>query len=176
MFDGAFAVMSYSTGLDVSNRTLEIVTRLLRERRQQINCRWRRLTPREQALITLAHLRKAESLRDLATGAGVSATTVWRYVRETIALLALRAPTLTEVLARYTRHRRAPVLLDGTLISVPEIKDARHYYSGKHKRYGVNVQVLADLRGVLLWVSAALPGSTNDITAARTHDILTTIE
>ncbi|RJQ81052.1 IS5/IS1182 family transposase, partial [Pseudonocardiaceae bacterium YIM PH 21723] len=42
--------------------------------------------------------------------------------------------------------------------------------------YGVNVQVLADLRGVLLWVSAALPGSTNDITAARTHDILTTIE
>ncbi|WP_285530602.1 transposase family protein, partial [Streptomyces lavendulae] len=46
------------------------------------------------------------------------------------------------------------------------------YYSGKHKRHGMNVQVLTDPFGRLLWASAALPGSTHDLTAARSHRIV----
>ena len=49
------------------------------------------------------------------------------------------------------------------------IAEDRPYYSGKHKRHGVNVQVLADTRGRLLWVSPALPGAVHDVRAARTH-------
>jgi len=49
------------------------------------------------------------------------------------------------------------------------------YYSGKHKRHGVNVQVLADTRGRLLWVSPALPGAVHDVHAARTHEIPETL-
>ncbi len=46
------------------------------------------------------------------------------------------------------------------------------YYSGKHKRRGINVQVLADPFGRLLWGSPALPGSTHDLTAARQHGVI----
>ncbi|MDV7224310.1 transposase family protein, partial [Streptomyces prunicolor] len=40
---------------------------------------------------------------------------------------------------------------------------------GKHKRHGMNVQVLTDPFGRLLWTSPALPGSTHDLTATRQH-------
>ncbi len=36
----------------------------------------------------------------------------------------------------------------------------------------MNVQVLTDPFGRLLWASPALPGSTHDLTAARTHGIV----
>ena len=36
----------------------------------------------------------------------------------------------------------------------------------------MNVQVLTDPHGRLLWASPALPGSTHDLTAARTHGIV----
>ena len=36
----------------------------------------------------------------------------------------------------------------------------------------MNVQVIADPAGRLIWASAALPGSVHDLTAARTHNII----
>ena len=36
----------------------------------------------------------------------------------------------------------------------------------------MNVQVIADPAGRLVWASQALPGSAHDLTAARTHDII----
>jgi transposase len=36
----------------------------------------------------------------------------------------------------------------------------------------VNVQVVSDSEGKLLWISPALPGRTHDLTAARTHRII----
>ncbi|MFB8778089.1 transposase family protein, partial [Streptomyces broussonetiae] len=38
--------------------------------------------------------------------------------------------------------------------------------------HGMNVQVLADPFGRLLWASPALPGAVHDIRAAREHAIL----
>lgn len=43
------------------------------------------------------------------------------------------------------------------------------WYSGKHERFGDNVQVIADPTGFPLWVSPMEPGSTHDITAVREH-------
>jgi Helix-turn-helix of DDE superfamily endonuclease len=42
----------------------------------------------------LAHLRKGETFAGLAAGFGVGVATAWRYVNETVALLATRAPKL----------------------------------------------------------------------------------
>ncbi len=36
----------------------------------------------------------------------------------------------------------------------------------------MNVQVVTDPGGRLLWLSPALPGRTHDLTAARTHRII----
>jgi hypothetical protein len=41
------------------------------------------------------------------------------------------------------------VILDGTPIPIDRVAEDRPYYSGKHKRHGVNVQTLADTRGSL---------------------------
>jgi hypothetical protein len=64
------------------------------------------------------------------------------------------------------------VILDGTLLPIDRIAADRPYYSGKHKKHGMNVQVIADPFGNLLWASPALPGAVHDIRAARTHGII----
>ncbi|MFC9091279.1 transposase family protein [Streptomyces sp. NPDC048231] len=45
-------------------------------------------------------------------------------------------------------------------------------HPGKHKKHGMNVQVIADPHGRLLWASPALPGAVHDIKAARTHGLI----
>ena len=50
------------------------------------------------------------------------------------------------------------------------------YDSGKHQVHGVNVQVIADPTGRLIWISPPLPGARHDIAAAREHGILTAFE
>ena len=67
---------------------------------------------------------------------------------------------------------KAFVLLDGTLLPMDRIGADRSFYSGKHKKHGMNVQVIADPFGRLLWASAALPGAVHDVRAAREHGIV----
>jgi hypothetical protein len=64
--------------------------------------------------------------------------------------------------------RLADAILDGTLIPIDRVADDRPYHSGKHKRHGLSVQVLADPSGGLVWASPTLPGAVHDLTAART--------
>lgn len=84
--------------------------------------------------------------------------------------MAALAPALAE--AMQTARTKAFVILDGTLLPIDRIAAGTPYYSGNHKRHGMNVQVLTDPFGRLLWASPALPGSTHDLTAARTHEIV----
>lgn len=48
----------------------------------------------------------------------------------------------------------------------------RPYFSGKHKKHGTNVQMIADPFGRLLWASPALAGAVHDLKAARTHGVI----
>jgi hypothetical protein len=48
----------------------------------------------------------------------------------------------------------------------------RPNHSGKHHRHGLHVLALTDERGGMIWISAARPGRTHDITAARRDRIL----
>ncbi len=67
---------------------------------------------------------------------------------------------------------KAFVILDGTLLPMDRIAADRPYCSGKHKKHAMNVQVLTDPFGKLLWASPAMPGAVHDIRAARTHGII----
>ena len=71
---------------------------------------------------------------------------------------------------------KAYVILDGTLLRIDRVGMAggrdRPFYSGKHKCHGLNVQVIADPAGRLIWVSPALPGARHDMGAAREHGII----
>ncbi len=118
----------------------------------------------------MAHLRNGDPFTRLAAGFGVGTATAWRYVREAITLLTAAADDLTAAMTRI--RRLAYAILDGTLIPTDRVADQKPYYSGKHKRHGVNAQGIADPAGRLVWASPALPGATHDLTAARTHDII----
>jgi hypothetical protein len=163
-------LLTYPASIPLSTRSLTRLTELIRARRRTLGGRWRRLPAGRQALMALAYLRSGDTLTRLAAGFGVSVSTVWRYLREAVDLLAGCADDLAAAMRRAARLTYA--ILDGTLIPIDRVADQRPYYSGKHKRHGVNVQVLADPAGRLIWASAALPGAVHDLTAARTHGII----
>jgi DDE superfamily endonuclease len=48
----------------------------------------------------------------------------------------------------------------------------RPFYSGKHRRHGMNLQVIAAPDGEIVWVSGPLPGAVHDLTAARIWGII----
>lgn len=80
-------------------------------------------------------------------------------------------PALAE--AMESARAKALVILDGALLPIDRVAADTSYCSGKHKRYGMNVQVLTDPFGrLLLWASPALPGSTHELTAVRSHRIV----
>jgi transposase len=167
-------VPSYPAGVTVSNHARITLSDALRHRRGKIGTRWRRLSVGEQALLVVAHLRKGETYADLAAGFGIGTTTVFRYISEAIEVLAALAPTMREAIAVATR--KAFVILDGTLLRIDRVgmgsgRD-RPYFCGKHKCHGVNVQVIADPMGRLIWASPAVPGARHDMGAAREHGII----
>ncbi|GAB1690904.1 hypothetical protein KRM28CT15_27070 [Krasilnikovia sp. M28-CT-15] len=53
----------------------------------------------------------------------------------------------------------AYAILDGTLIPIARVADQKPYYSGKHKRHGMNVQVIADAAGRLAGTARRGPRS-----------------
>lgn len=151
-------MLSYPSAISLSSRTLNHVAELIRTHRAQLRSRWRRLDPGRQALLVLAHLRNGDTYQRLAAGFGIGLSTAWRYIHETVDLLAGAAADAHTAAARAARLAYA--ILDGTLIPIDRVAADRPYYSGKHKRHGLNVQILADPRGNLVWASPALESLT----------------
>lgn len=86
----------------------------------------------------LAHLRLGHTYAQLAAGFEVGVSTVYRYITEAVGLLAVRAPDLaTAVMAA---SAKTFVILDGTLLPIDRIAADQPFYSGKHKKHGMNVQ------------------------------------
>lgn len=165
---------SYPVGLSVSNHALITLSDVLRHRRGVVGTRWRRLAVGEQTLLVMAHPRKGETYADLAAGFGTGTTTAFRYIREALEAVAALAPSLGDAIE--VAMRKAFVNLEGTLLRIDRVgmgsgRD-RLYFSGKHKCHGMNVQVIADPAGRLIWASPALPGARHDMGAAREHAII----
>ncbi len=156
----------------MSAQTLSYVAGVIRRHRSKIGSCWRKLNPGRQALLVLVHLRKGETFADLAAGFKVGTATAWRYVRETVTLLAARAPRLRDALAAAKKARHAFVVIDGTLIPIDRVAADRPSCSGKHRKHGMNLQVIASPHGEILWVSGPLPGAVHDLTAARIWGII----
>jgi hypothetical protein len=152
--------------LDVPHELVEHVSWLIYARRRELGTRRRKPGCFQQVLLVLAHLRKNETLAQVGAGFGVSEATAWRYVDETIEVLAAWAPSLHEAL---TGLGEGDVVVDGTLIPTDRVAADEPYYSQKHQRHGMNVQVIARPDGTPLWSSRATPGRTHDLTAARAH-------
>lgn len=165
-------MLFYRAALPLSHRTLNYVAGVIRRHRAAIGSRWRRLNPGQQALLVLVHLRKGETYAEVATGFGIGLATAWRYITETVALLARRAPKLDQALRAAKKAGHPYLVLDGTLIRIDRVAADRPYYSGKNRYHGMNIQVLAAPDGAIMWTSGSLPGSVHDLTAARIWGII----
>jgi hypothetical protein len=165
-------MLFYRAALPLSSRTLTYVAQIIRRHRAAIGSTWRKLNPGQQALLVLAYLRKGDTFAETGAGFGVGTATAWRYVNETVALLAARAPKLRRALDDARQAGYAYVVIDGTLIAIDRVAADRPFYSGKHRRHGMNLQVISSPVGDVLWVSGPLPGAVHDLTAARIWGIL----
>ncbi len=169
-------MLFYRAELPLSCKTPNNAAGIIRRHRQAIGSRWRKLNPGRQALLVLAYLRKGETFAELAARFGVGVATAWRYVSETVALLAARALKLRTAIGDAKKAGHAYVVLDGTLIPIDRVAADRPFYSGKHKKHGMNLQVIASPDGDVLWVSGALPGSVHDKKAEWIWGVLAELE
>jgi hypothetical protein len=169
-------MLFYRAALPLSSRTLTFAAGIIRRHRTAIGSPWRKLNPGRQALLVLAYLRKGETFAELPAGFAVGTTTAWRYVSETADLLAARAPKLRTAIRDARKAGYAYVVLDGTLIPVDRVAADRPSYSGKHKKHGMNLQVIASPGGDIVRVSGALPGSVHDKRAEWIRGVLAELE
>lgn len=170
-------MITYRASLDVPRPTVVFLARLLQGHRRAVGTRRGRrvLTPFAQAVLVARWFRDRPRVTALARDHQISGATVYRYLHEAITVLAAHAPDLHTELAAAKAAGAEVVLLDGTLVDTDRVHDATgrggadRWYSGKHKRHGGNIQILADTAGRPLWTSPVEPGSTHDLAAARAH-------
>jgi hypothetical protein len=166
--------VSHRASLDVSAPVLRAVTGWIARRRRRPGARPRQRagTVHTQVVSVLRWLRHRLDVRLLACDAAINIATAYRYLHKGLDAIAAQAPDLHDVLDRAHAAGLAFRCLDGTLVPTDRVAaraDAGHnlWYSGKHRTFGGNVQVLADPGGFPLWVSAVRPGCTHDMRAAR---------
>jgi len=163
----------FRAGVKVSAGTCDDLAGSLRRRHERNGTRWRLLSPLAQAVLVIAFLRTNLTYAELAAGFGISPATCWRDVAEGISALADRGRriSLKDVARLAARMGWDYLIVDG--VHVPAVTFGRKtggqraFYSGKHKRHGLNVQTVCSPAGELLWAAAPAPGATVDITAAR---------
>ena len=170
-------MLSYPSWLTVSSRALQPARRRPAPAPQRAGAAaGASLSAGRQALLVVAYLRKGETYAELACGFRVGTVDgVPLRARSPSTLLAAMAPTLD------AGDRSGPpqgVRLSSTApccaidrVGMTSGYD-RAFYSGKHKCHGVNVQVIADPAGRLVWISPVLPGARHDLGAAREHGII----
>jgi hypothetical protein len=128
----------------------------------------------KSVVVALTYLRRNRVQAEIAEAFEVSQSTISRAVTGL-------TPLLGTVLAGYVPvaedlDPRTQYIVDGTLLSCWSWADDQQLYSGKHKSTGLNVQVVCDLRGRLVWISDPVDGCRHDTAALKLSHVLDTLD
>src|SRR5512135_3844647 len=108
--------------------------------------------------MTLVRLRRNHTYQELGADFGVTGQTAWNNVQPIVVFLAdVLDCDEQEDLSALVEGKIC--LVDGSLVVVVNWRHRTDLYSGQHRRYGMNVQVVVDLHGRVITVSRAFPGS-----------------
>lgn len=135
--------------------------------------RKRELTVVEALRMTLCRLRRSTTYEALGADVGVSTSVAWAYVQQMLPVLSELFGQDPADLAEAVRGQ--VVCVDATLVPVVNHRHRTDLYSGRHRRCGVNLQVLVDLHGRVVGISRWLPGGRHDLycfTAAGLNALL----
>ena len=111
--------------------------------------------------MTLMRLRRNVTFAELGEDLAPAASTAWGYLQEIATMLGELLAVDIDDLAESVKGKVC--LVDGTLVTVFNWRHRNDLFSGKHRQYGMNVQVVADLHGQVLSVSRGFPGSWHDM-------------
>jgi hypothetical protein len=125
-------------------------------------------------VVTLTYLRRNRAQAEIAEAHDVSQSTISR------AITAL-TPVLSCVLTDFATvaedlDPREHYIVDGTLLPCWSWSGHRELYSGKHRTTGMNVQVVCDVYGRLVWISDPVDGCRHDSAALKLSGVLDTLD
>ncbi len=166
--------VAYTAFLPVDRAACDWFARRLTAHRRAIGTRkgTRRLTSWSQAVFVLRFLIDGTRLAQLAADNHLAATTAYDNLWEGLEVLAAAAPSLHDAIDTARVAGDGHIGLDGALIPTTRTqvegptRGVYLFWSGKHHRYGVNLQVISTPDGYPLWAAEARPGHENDANAA----------
>jgi DDE superfamily endonuclease len=145
---------------------------VIRRHRRQIGSPSRKLNPRPAGPAGAGLPAQGETLAELAARFGAGTAAAWRYVTQTVALLAAPAPKLRQALRHAAKAGYARLVTDGTLIPVDRVAADRPFCCRKHRKDRMNLQVMANPGGDIVGVPGPLPGAVHDLITARNRGII----
>lgn len=123
---------------------------------------WNAATGRPKSLsvvealrLCLCWLRRNLTLPEAGEDFGIGTTTAWEYAHLMAAFLADALGCPAEELAEQVSQKI--ILFDGTLVPTFNWRHRRDLHSGKHRRYGANIQAVADIHAPRRWREPSLP-------------------
>jgi DDE superfamily endonuclease len=171
------ASVTYEAVLDVRRETVLFLSGLLAAQRQRCGTRAGRRAVGcfKQAVMVLRWFLDGTRVAQLARDNAIGGSTAYRYVHESIDVLAARQPSLHAALLAAKLAGHSHVNIDGTLIHTDRCSTPGPtpgvdlWWSGKHHCHGGNIQVISSPDGWPLWTSQVRPGREHDTTCLRAH-------
>jgi hypothetical protein len=152
------SMLFYRAALPLSRRTLSYVARVIRRHRAAIGSSWRKLNPGQQALLVWRTCARARPTARWPPGSA-SAPPRPGATSPRPCGCSPPAPRTGPALRAARKAGHAFVIIDGTLIAIDRVTKDRPFYSGNHRRHGMNLQVISAPAGEILWVSGRLPAA-----------------